>query len=109
MANLKDWIEKEANGEPIEAVIIGKRGWREEEDEDEVRFRDQPRKRLLTWEEAKPWLDYEFSSGYGSPQCNAIHAWTPSRVIFVSQYDGATGIESVPRNPSTDDPGMPGG
>lgn len=107
--NLVKWIEEEAMGEPIEAVVIGKMGWGDYGSEDVPRYAEQPRGKVLMWEEARPFLDYNFNAGYGAPSCNAIYAWTASRVIFVRQYDGSTGIESVPRNPVDCAPSMPGG
>lgn len=54
-------------------------------------------------------LDYAYDGSFGAPECDAIWAWTPTRVLFVSQYDGATRVESVPRNPQDGTPEMPGG
>lgn len=109
MANLKDWILKEAKGEAVEAVVIGEMGWGDYGSDSVPNYAQQPRGKVLAWEEALPWIDYEFDCGYGAPSCNAIHAWTASKVLFVSQYDGATCINSVPRNPSDAKPEMPGG
>lgn len=109
MANLKEWILEEANGETVEAVVIGEMGWGNYGSDGVPNYDQQPRCKVLTWEEALPWIDYDFDSGYGAPSCNAIHAWTASKVMFVSQYDGATKIHSVPRNPSDSKPKMPDG
>ena len=103
MSTLRDWIEEAAAGEPIEAVVIGELGWGDYSDEVKS---PSP---VLTWEEAYPKLLYEFDSGFGSPGCHAIYVWTPTRVFFVSQYDGSTQLESVPRNPVPCNPDMPGG
>lgn len=54
---------------------------------------------ILTWEEARPILDYEYYCGYGSRDCHSLYIWTPTRVIFIHEYDGATWPEAVPRNP----------
>ncbi len=113
MSNLKEWILKVANGEPIEAIVIGKPvqaslvtppadiPWAHQ---DESNFN-----RVLSWHEAEPLIDYPFDSSYGLPRCHAVTAWTKSRVIFVSQYNGATSIEYAPRNPVNHMPSMPGG
>lgn len=113
MSNLKDWILKVADGEPVEAIVIGKptqalniashidATWARQ---DESKFY-----RVLTWEEAEPLIDYSFDSSYGTPRCHAVTAWTKTRVIFVSQYNGATSIEYTPRNPTNHTPSMPGG
>ena len=54
---------------------------------------------ILTWEEARPHLDYEYDSGFGSQDCHNIYIWTPTRVIYIHEYDGSTWPEAVPRNP----------
>lgn len=109
MANLKGWILKAANGEAVEGVVIGEMGWGSYGSDGVPNYAQQPRNRVLTWQEALPWIDYEFEAGYGAPGCNAVYAWTASRVLFVSQYDGSTCINSVPRNPGDVPPVMPGG
>lgn len=110
MANLKNWILLEADGQPIIAVTIGRMGWDDDYNSENVpNYDNMPKNKVLPWEEAERWLDYEFHSGYGAPGCQAIYAWTQDRVIFVSQYDGATSIRSIPRSPCDEEPIMPGG
>lgn len=109
MANLVKWIIEAAAGEPVEAVVIGEMGWGYYGSEDVPGYADQPRGVVLTWDEARPFIDYVFNSDYGYPGCNAINAWTASRVIFVVQYDGSTRCTWVPRNPEPLIPEMPGG
>lgn len=56
------------------------------------------------------WMNgWSFYGGYGAPDCYAVRVWTNQRVIWVTQYDGATGLDSAPRNPSNFMPDMPGG
>ena len=102
MANLREWLECKAGGEKIEGVVIGEAGWGCEEKE------NIPKNKLLSWEEAKKYLDYNFHDGYGSPECHAITAWTPTKVMFIVEYDGATDIKSVPRHPQAHEPEMVG-
>lgn len=109
MANLIEWIESTAEGEPIQAVVIGKTRWYDYGKENIPTWDKQPRGKVISWEKAKEFLDYQFNSGFGAPGCNAIYAWTKSKVIFVSQYDGSTSIEWVPRDPIECNPEMPGG
>lgn len=45
------------------------------------------------------WLDREFNCGYGSAEGHAFTLWTKNRVYFPTEYDGAEGVASVPRNP----------
>lgn len=54
---------------------------------------------LMTWDEARPYLDYEYDNGYGGQDCHSVHIWTPARIIYVQEYDGATWLNSIPRNP----------
>lgn len=61
--------------------------------------------RVQLWADARPWLDREYDTGFGGADCWPLYLWTPTRVVFVHEYDGATGVVSVPRNPV---PGRPG-
>jgi hypothetical protein len=109
-------IEELAAPESIQAVIIGPFGWSDDINEaepfgsDEIE-RPTPARRgvKLTWDEARPMLNYEYHRGYGSPGCDAIWAYTPTRIIFVWKYDGATGLSAVPRDPHDGVPEMYGG
>ena len=109
MSNLKQWILEEANGEEVVGVVIGEMGWGDYNKEKVPNYDSQPKNKLLSWAEAAPVLNYEFSSGFGAPECQAITAWTASKVMFITQYDGSTCINSVPRNPIDHVPDMPGG
>ena len=109
MANLIEWIEEEANGEEIEGVVIGEMGYGDLNSKIVPKYKKQPKGVLLSWDEAKKWLDYEFVSSFGMPECNAICAWTISKVITVGQYDGVTWVYSLPRNPIDYMPKMEGG
>jgi hypothetical protein len=90
--NLVEWIKFEAKGESIEGVVIGKIGHAS-------KIGDKHRNRVLKWSEAKDILDYDFCDGFGTADCDAVYAWTKTKVIFVAEYDGATRIVSVPRHP----------
>lgn len=110
-----DDIEKTAGGEPIEHVIIGglHNSWCETIDRlrstavETSEVYDDPRDLItaehggvpLSWEVARPLLDYPYDTGFGGSDCHAIWAYTPTWVLFVSVYDGATDVERVPRNP----------
>ena len=86
-------IKAETKDEPIDAVVIGQHELRRNVPSNMENI-------LLTEEEAQEYLSYDYHDGYGSPDCHAVFVWTPNRVIFVSTYDGATWISSVPRNPT---------
>lgn len=109
MMSLKTWIENTAGEEPVEACVIGKMGWRDFQSELVPNYDAIPKGKVMSWNEASKWIDYEFDDGFGAPGCNAVYAWTASRVFFVVQYDGATSLHSVPRNPIDEMPEMPGG
>ena len=107
---------EEAAGEPIEYIVIGAFGWGSIDDGDNEVYKQNGRnvpKHLrgivLEWEAARPYLDYEYDTGYGAPECHAITAWTANKVLYVVQYDGSTGIVAIPRNPIDHIPLMPGG
>jgi len=46
-------------------------------------------------------LRREFDSGYGGPECPRFIAFDAKRIYFPWQYDGATGLETVNRDPDT--------
>lgn len=110
MSNFARDIEEAAKGEPIETVVIGDMGWGDY-GVDERHGPGLARKgQILSWDEARPLLDYSYDTGYGAPDCHAIYAWTQSLVLWVTQYDGSTEINSAPRHPGGGVvPHMPGG
>ena len=116
MAILRDWILAQADEEPVEGVVLGRMGWARGDDpkedynapEDGV-YPSTPFNKLLSWEDAQPFILYKFDSGYGAPGCGAVTAWTSSWVIGVSTYDGSTSPFRLPRNPLEHEPEMPGG
>ena len=93
----------------LEGVVIGTTGWSDYGSEDIPGYKDQTKGKVLTWADARPMLDYEYDEGFGGVKCNAIYAWTKDRVIWITQYDGATGFDWMPRNPTDVMPDMPGG
>lgn len=110
MATLAGWIDNIIeDGEKIEAVVFGEFGWGGYGLADEDERPRPPKGKILTHDEAKPFLDVEFYSGYGSPSTYAINVWTDKRVMFVTQYDGSTSMDWVYRNPTAYTPTMPGG
>ena len=106
MAILRDWIEQMAEGEAIEAIVLGPLPWGDYGAEKIPP--NWPQNQILTWEQALPWISYEFDDGFGFPGCHAIVAWTTTKIILVSQYDGATEPFVIPRHPTAHEPIMPG-
>ena len=110
-------IEAVAGDETIEGVCIGDgahddenrgsiRGWTNDDERD---IEPKYIHKLMHWKDARPLLDYEFDSGYGGTDCHPIYAWTFSKVIVCAVYDGATWVQSVPRNPCSNAPCFIGG
>jgi hypothetical protein len=95
--NLKQWLLNEADGEEIEAVVIGLMGGQSYY-EDRI-GKDWPKGKMLSWEEAAPLLDYTFDDGIGGNGCHAVYAWTANKVIAIAKYDGSTWAFSIPSHP----------
>lgn len=108
MAVLAKWIEQIAGGEPIEAVVIGPHDDDTFKGDGHVPFNAAPIGRPISWAEAKPFLSYEYDSGHGSADCHPVFAWTASKVIQISEYDGATGASWFPRHPIECEPEFDG-
>ena len=83
MSNFKHDILCEAGAEPIEAIVIGEMGWESYNEEGKPDWSNVMGK-AISWDEAAPLLDYEYDTGFGAPECQAITAWTRSCVLFVS-------------------------
>lgn len=100
MANLAAMIEEAAADQVIEAVIIGQ----SLSGESVIpRYDEQPRGTLLTWDEARPWLDYETTLLPRASCCNAVFVWTDKMVLFVQLYHGLS-VTGVPRVPQVCEP-----
>lgn len=104
MANIKKWLEEAEKhfGETIESIVVGRHDteWRNPAKDDE--------NVLLPREVALEKLDVDFDNGYGGADCFPIYAWTASRVFFIDEYDGATGLAWVPRHPASCSPQFSG-
>ena len=110
-------------GEVVEAIVFGAFGWGSWDDDDEgsnsMGYHEDMLKEFIPWdkrgkvltlEEARPHMQcWSFDGGFGAPECYATYVWTNQRVIWVTQYDGSTGLDSMPRNPVACVPSMPGG
>lgn len=96
MANIRKWLEEACaeTGESIEGIVVGQH--------DGTRS-DTPvnadENVLLPVDVALAKLDVEYDNGYGGADCFPIYAWTKTRVYFIGEYDGATGLDWIPRNP----------
>ncbi len=113
LQNFKRNILEATGGEAIEAVVIGVC---EKYDNDPYAYTadidtipQSVKNKVMSWIDAEKYLNYEYNAGFGGLGCHAIYVWTPQRIIFVSTYDGATKVCSVPRHPVDGEPIMPGG
>jgi len=98
MGNLVEWIEEELNDEIPESVCIGddmvfyEEGYNDDRGQEKYNV-------LLSWEEARKILDYEFDGSYGGTECHPVIVWTATKVIQTCEYDGAEFLMVTPRNP----------
>lgn len=104
-----DLLEYLEPREEIEAVVFGPYGWNGYCEEGKF-VPDKKKGVVLTADEAAPFMKgWSFDGDFGAPSCYAVYVWTNKRVIWVTQYDGATWLSSAPRNPTACMPEMPGG
>lgn len=85
--------------DPILAIVIGSR-WGDKDEPDAKCIADSHLNVPLTWDIARPLLDYTYDPGYGGTEAHPIVAWTEHVVIFSCQYDGSEWLAAVPRNPT---------
>lgn len=110
MNAVKDVVKELKEGEEVESVVFGAWGWQGYGEPKPPPVPVEKQGVILPWSEAKLLMEgWSFNGGFGAPQCYAVNIWTNWRVLYVVQYDGATGLESVPRNPVEGSPSMPGG
>lgn len=64
---------------------------------------------ILSWQEARAYLDYSYSDGFGSVDCHAVWVWSATAVAVVRAYDGTTEVRVVPRAPMECEPFAIGG
>ncbi len=99
------------DGEVLKSIVFGEYGgggWPQAGEGSKIPLDKQGV--VLDPDEAKPLMqNWEADGGFGVPECHALYAWTNRRVVWITQYDGATGFNSAPRNPIKCKPKMPGG
>jgi hypothetical protein len=102
-AELIEFLE---DGETVESIVFGEFGWGDNYAEPHpYPVPETLQCTMLTLEDAKPLMEgWQFDGGFGAPECYPVYVWTNKRVIFVSEYDGSTHLNSVPRNPEACDP-----
>jgi hypothetical protein len=110
MKNAYEELIKELQpDETVEAIVFGDWGWEGYAEPKDKPVSECKKGIILTLEEAKPIMQsWSFFGGYGSPECYATYVWTNQRIIWVTQYDGSTNLDSAPRHPIGKKPYMPG-
>ena len=105
MANVRRWLEdaEQTDGEPIEAIVVGIH----EDMPASALFPDEHV--VLSREAGLAKLDVEFDDLDGAAQCYPMYAWTRSHVYFIAEYNGATSLARVPRQPVACSPAFSGG
>lgn len=61
--------------------------------------KDMPIGVPMDFEEAKQYLNYEHSMGYGTQDCNNVYIWGKKFTYYLHEYDGATWVQHVPAKP----------
>jgi hypothetical protein len=99
MANIRKWLEQfeQENKETIIAIVVGPHD--DDRWEETDRRPEYQRDVVLTREQGLAILDVEYNNGYGGADCFPMYAWTEKSVLSISEYDGATSLNSFPRNP----------
>jgi len=92
MLNAKTELLELAGDETIEAIVLGRKGW----DDGGDRPLYFPKNMV---KEGLAQLDFDFDDGYGGENGYSLYAWTKTKVIIKSHYDGSESYETVPRNP----------
>lgn len=100
--NAKNVILELTNGEEIEAIMLGCIGWLDDKHENTF----YPKNMV---EEALKVLDFEFDEDFGGENGYRLFAWTKSKVIIKTVYDGSEEYVAIPRNPSDVVPDAYGG
>lgn len=110
MTTMKNWFDQFTadTGEKVEFICLGEvpTWWGEHEI---ARWNGYQPNVVLPFGGGEPWLDVDFDEGFGGNETPNFCAWSPNWVIFSDNYDGAEGIQYVPRNPTDHTPIRPGG
>ncbi|WP_395517525.1 hypothetical protein [Pseudorhizobium flavum] len=99
--NLQALILQAADGDPVEALVIGSmnKRLREMQDlSDPVVVPRELRGVILNWQEAKQYLDYEVDQ-FSVNEHDPIIVWTSTFVITLGFDDGPIRPVRVPRDP----------
>ena len=93
-------MEELEGGEIVDGIVFGNYGNSGYGEPEPNPVPEELKGKLLKPEEAKPYMDgWSFYSDVGAVECYATYIWTNKRVMWITQYDGATNLDSMPRNP----------
>jgi len=113
MSAISDLQEFLLPDEKIEGIVFGEWGYDGQSYFDEPNPPPVPKDKrgiVLTFDEAQQYMcGWTFNGNLGLPNCYSAYIWTNKRVIWVTQYDGSTTLDSAPRHPMNIMPDMPGG
>ena len=111
MKGYKQLLEELEKDEKVEAIIFGKWGWDGYDEPEPHPLNHKLIGKVLTLEKAKPILEkVDLYCGYGAPKTYAMRVFTNKRILWITQYDGSTSIDSTIINPFEGYvPDMPGG
>jgi hypothetical protein len=106
----KDLKKNLLKGEVVEAIVFGEFGWGGFHEPAPPPVPEDKQGVILTLEEAKPLMQgWTLHCGFGAPLAYAMNIWTNKRILWLTQYDGSTSLDSVSRVPVAEMPRMPGG
>lgn len=94
MATIRQWLnDYEVKDSDIEAVKFYGLEFGQEH------FDGVPTTLLTHPEDWAKWFEIKFYSGYGCAQVPYFEIWTKDIIYYRYEYDGSTGLDSIPRNP----------
>lgn len=103
-----DLMKVMQEGEEVESIVFGAWGWNGFQLPRNINH--PPEGVAMSIDDAMPHMEgWSFNGGFGAPDCYAVYIWTNRRVLWVTEYDGSTCLDSAPRNPCDVIPDMPGG
>ena len=97
--NLKGDILRCLESEHVIGVVLGHGDGSYGEVSHIPNYSSMPFGKLLSWDEALKWIDYDYYGGFGTGGCQCFYMWTEQSVLLVEGYDGTCHIVKIPRNP----------
>lgn len=92
-------------GGKIIAMVI-QEAYERESDSDIIEIPKRLLKKIVSWNEIRPYFDKEVGNDFGSYSLPEFYAWTEDFVLFGWDNDGYSFIYYVPRNPNSHQPSI---